>query len=303
MSVDIVMATFNGEKYIRNQILSLMAQTYDDWNLIVRDDGSSDGTLNILESFAKSDARINIVKENSGQRLGPGKNFLDLLKYSNAEYVMFCDQDDFWFEKKIEILINSAIEKNADRPALFYCDAYGYSDSEGVIIKDGVSRWNAQTLKDFIFMNSGYQGCSMLFNKSLRHLLNNYKADDFFLHDDVTALMAHVFGDVHFISKKLMLYRQHSNNVTGHVQRSFFLRIKDFRKNPLISSAHFDEKKKFFEAYKESMAADQRSIFEKYLAFPDFKLPRRIYEVVMNEFTFGGEKFRFFVRVLLKKVM
>jgi len=75
MSVDILMATYNGGRYLRNQLLSLQQQTYEDWTLWVRDDGSTDGTLDILRKFAESDERIKTVDEASGQRLGPGRNF------------------------------------------------------------------------------------------------------------------------------------------------------------------------------------------------------------------------------------
>ena len=104
MHVDILMATYNGGKYLRNQLLSLQQQTHKDWILWVRDDGSTDDTMVILLEFAESDDRIKIVGKTRGERLGPGGNFLGLTKYSTADYVIFCDQDDIWFEKKLEIL-------------------------------------------------------------------------------------------------------------------------------------------------------------------------------------------------------
>jgi len=90
MSVDILMATYNGGRHSRNQLLSLQQQTYEDWTLWVRDDGSIDDTIHILREFAGYDSRIKIVKEDFGRHLGPGK--------------IFCDQNDIWFGKKLEIL-------------------------------------------------------------------------------------------------------------------------------------------------------------------------------------------------------
>ena len=134
MSVDILMATYNGGRLLRNQLLSLQQQTYEDWTLWVRDDGSVDDTIHILREFAGYDSRIKIVEEDFGRHLGPGKNFLGLTKYSAAEYVIFCDQDDIWFEKKLEVLVDFA-ERNfvSHVPYLVYYDAYGYSDAEGII--------------------------------------------------------------------------------------------------------------------------------------------------------------------------
>ena len=202
MPVDILMATYNGGKYLRNQLLSLQQQTHEDWILWVRDDGSTDDTMVILLEFAKSDSRIKIVEGANRQRLGPGRNFMRLTKYSTADYVVFCDQDDIWFEKKLEFLVDFA-EKNFDGaiPCLVYCDAHGYSDADGIITIDGVSQYHANSLREFLFFNGGYQGCSMLFNRRLCIMAAEYRANYYFLHDDVVALLAHSFGDVYFLPK------------------------------------------------------------------------------------------------------
>ena len=88
MNIDILMATYNGEKYIENQILSLQQQTHKNWILYIRDDGSTDSTLEILENFSKNDNRIKIIKDSLGCNLGAGKNFLTLTRYSLSEYVI-----------------------------------------------------------------------------------------------------------------------------------------------------------------------------------------------------------------------
>lgn len=89
MSVDILMANYNGGRYLRNQLLSLQCQTYEGWTLWVRDDDSVDDTISILREFAGYDSRIRIVEEDFGRHLGPGENFLGLTKYSAAEYIIF----------------------------------------------------------------------------------------------------------------------------------------------------------------------------------------------------------------------
>lgn len=226
MSIDILMATYNGGRYLRNQLLSLQQQTNEEWTLWIRDDGSTDDTTSILHKFAKSDRRIKIIEDGTGQRLGPGRNFLSLTKCSTADYVIFCDQDDIWFEKKLEILANFA-EKNfdADIPCLVYCDAYGYSDAEGVITADGIYRYHAKTLREFLFFNGGYPGCSILFNRRLCIMAAEYRANYFYLHDDVVSLLAHSFGRIYFLAKRLMLWRQHASNVTGLDLRSCIRRV------------------------------------------------------------------------------
>src|SRR5699024_1659092 len=123
------MATYNGGRYLRNQLLSLQQQTHDNWRLLIRDDGSSDSTLQIIDEFAAQDARIQRVDVDNPQNLGAARSFMALTAWADADHVMFCDQDDIWFEKKLEILLRYAqTHFDEEVPSMVYCDAYGYSD-------------------------------------------------------------------------------------------------------------------------------------------------------------------------------
>jgi len=302
MPVDILMATYNGGKYLRNQLLSLQQQTHEDWILWVRDDGSTDDTMVILLEFAKSDSRIKIVEGANRQRLGPGRNFMRLTKYSTADYVVFCDQDDIWFEKKLEFLVDFA-EKNFDGaiPCLVYCDAHGYSDADGIITIDGVSQYHANSLREFLFFNGGYQGCSMLFNRRLCIMAAEYRANYYFLHDDVVALLAHCFGDVYFLPKKLMLYRQHESKVTENINvdlRSYLRRIFN-RESYVLSAKHYKEKDSFYISYKDDLNDDTRQLFEAYFAFPEKTLLGRILLILCNRFSIGGSKSKLLFKTIL----
>jgi len=304
MSVDILMATYNGEKYLKNQLLSLQQQTYSDWKLWIRDDGSSDATILIIDEFVGKDSRINKVTEGSGKKLKAGKNFLGLTKLVGSKYAIFCDQDDIWFEKKLEILVNFA-EKNflENTPSLVFCDAFGYSDNDGVIISKKVWLWYAKSVKEFLFFNSGYQGCSILFNKKLNELARNYKADYFYMHDDVVSLLAHVFGKVYFIKKQLMLYRQHDKNVTGNISVNFFSRlVLFFRRNGFVlSSVHFNERKAFFHAYESMMKNEDRRLFCEYIKFGEVNFFKRILILLKNDFSLGGNRIPLYIKTILRR--
>jgi rhamnosyltransferase len=299
MSVDILMATYNGERYLSNQLLSLQQQTYKDWTLWIRDDGSTDDTTFMLRKFAKSDRRIKIIEESCGQHLGPGRNFLSLTKCSTADYVIFCDQDDIWFEKKLEILADFA-EKNfdADIPCLVYCDAYGYSDTEGIITADGIYRYHAKTLREFLFFNGGYPGCSILFNRRLCIIAAEYRANYYYLHDDVVSLLAHSFGRVYFLPKRLMLWRQHASNVTGLDLRSCIRRV--IKKNAYVLGAnHYKEKESFYNAYKDDLDEDARQLFAAYIAFPKETLLKRIVSITRHGFSIGGSKLTLIFKTII----
>ena len=304
MAVDILMATYNGGRYLRNQLLSLQQQTYEDWTLLVRDDGSTDDTVHILREFAKSDNRINIVEEDSGKHLGPGRNFLGLTKYSTSEYVIFCDQDDIWFEKKLEILVDFA-EKYfvSNIPCLVYCDAYGYSDAEGIITIDSVSLNHAKNLREFLFFNAGYQGSSMLFNDKLCKMSAEYRGDYFYMHDDVVSLLAHCFGHVYFLPKKLMLYRQHASKFTRNIDTSIYsyLRRAFDSKLYVLSAIHYKEKESFFKAYKDDLDTEAQQLFTAYLEFPKKGLCGRLYLIIRYKFSLGGNTLKLLVKTLIRR--
>lgn len=124
--IEILLATYNGEKYLSEQIDSIINQTYTNWKLLIRDDGSKDKTLEILKKYEKKDKRISILRDNKGN-LGFVKNFEELLKNSSEDFVMFSDQDDYWLENKIEIYISELSklpEEKRKEPLLLHSNSF-----------------------------------------------------------------------------------------------------------------------------------------------------------------------------------
>ena len=125
--IDILMATYNGEKYIEEQLKSIISQSCENWNLVIRDDGSDDNTLRILNEYSKRDKRIHIISDNKGN-LGLVKNFEELMKHSTEEYIMFSDQDDAWADNKINILLQKMQETEEKmqikKPILVHSNSY-----------------------------------------------------------------------------------------------------------------------------------------------------------------------------------
>jgi rhamnosyltransferase len=221
--VCIVLASFNGERYIREQINSIISQSYTDWKLIIRDDGSVDNTVSIIKSLCSSDMRLEFLEDN--ENLGACGNFFRLTKYSvskyDPDYVLFSDQDDFWFKEKIEILLNSIkshekIEGNA--PVLIHSNyILANQDLEPILqeMKRDSMTWMVKHSSFFhtVFQNNIY-GCTTIANR----LLLKELTDDFLLfenHDQWLALTALWDGRLIYMSAQLMYYRQHHSNVTG----------------------------------------------------------------------------------------
>lgn len=301
--IDILLATYNGEKYIKTQILSLLSQTYGNWRLIIHDDGSTDKTVEIIKELQAIDNRINLV-EDGIKCGGAAANFMHLLKnHSSSEYAIFCDQDDIWLERKIEDLLAVMIEKDeVDKPVLVYCDGYAW-DEDNIIHQESISINHARKLQDFIMFNGGYQGCSIMMNKKLLDMTKSYSGY-IYHHDDLVSLIAHSFGNVYFLPKQLMLYRQHSAAVTGN---------KDFKKKIfyglfnnsgyLISKEHYEVKKNFYEFFKDSLGKDEDQIFQLYFKFCLIKTRfMRAFFIIPTNITYGGSKNKLAFKVLLQRL-
>lgn len=122
--IAILMATYNGEKYLQEQIDSILSQTYTDWTLYIQDDGSSDNTIGIINSYIQKEKKCVLI-DRGLTRQGAGMNFMSLLNIVESQYYMFCDQDDIWLPNKIVISLNKIKEeenKHKDTPIIVHTD-------------------------------------------------------------------------------------------------------------------------------------------------------------------------------------
>ena len=302
--IDILMATYNGGKYIETQILSLLQQKYKNWHLYIHDDGSADTTLSIIKKYTSFDSRITLI-EDGIKNLGAGKNFLSLVKYSTSKLAIFCDQDDIWLENKLSEMVDHAFSTNiinSERPSIVYADGYSFSDKSGNIDFTNISQNHAKRVNDFLFFNGGYQGCSIMFNRSAADIIRNYKGY-VHLHDDTVSLVAHALGDVYFLPKQLMLYRQHDAAVTGHktFKRSIFHFIYS-DVDYLLSRKHHEMKISFFKNYSHLLSAENYDTFEKYIKFAESKSKlSQLYYIIRGNFTIGGNMVKLIIKTLIRK--
>ena len=220
--VDILLATYNGEKYIKEQIDSILAQTYKNYRIIIRDDGSKDNTIKIIKDYMdKFPDIIFLIKDN--KKCGSSvKNFFELTKHSNADYIIFCDQDDVWFPNKINDTLMAMKEqekKNGKNIPILIFANYTIVN-EKLEIMDQLKNTN-QVAKCNLKLNrlivqNYVTGCLTMINKSLCKIMGDYD-DKILMHDWWAALIASAMGIVYHLDEDLMFYRQHSNNVVGAV--------------------------------------------------------------------------------------
>lgn len=277
--VDVILATYNGEKYLRKQLDSLVYQTYQGFRILVRDDNSTDSTIEIINEYSHQypESIVRVVDDKICG--GSAKNFFELLSHCTSDYVMFCDQDDYWFPNKIETSLNAVQsaekEYGKNTPIL----AYGNYD----VVDENLQplHMDRRTLQlDFDdiglskFLVQNYiTGCLVIMNKSLVKLLGSYD-ESIVMHDWWAALVASSTGRIIHIPETLMLYRQHSDNVVGAENiESLKYRVIKF-KDAQTKNAKFickQQAETLLKRLSKEMTVTSRQIVQNFLSIYDEK--------------------------------
>ena len=218
----VLLATYNGSKYVRQMIDSVLAQDYEDVHLVLSDDGSADDTVEILEEYAHSyPGRVTHYR--SGLRFGNAQNhFMHLLQqFHDAPYVMFCDQDDIWHPDKIRKTMNKMLqtETSPEIPALVHTDL-NVVDAQCNCIHPSFTRFSGisgdRLSVQALLVQNVVTGCTMMLNRKLAILATeNLPASHIAMHDWWIALLASACGTIGYLDEATIYYRQHGNNSVG----------------------------------------------------------------------------------------
>lgn len=216
--VQVLLSAYNGEQYISEQIQSILHQTHSAVSILIRDDGSTDKTVQLLDQWVTTHPdKIKLLK---GTNVGVVSSFFELLRAADAEadYYCFCDQDDVWLDHKVEHAIarlDSSIYTEV--PAMVFTSTY-LTDDE--LNRKGA--WPKPPAQEPSFFNALYEniaiGATITMNRSARDLFINSQSVDsqkVLMHDWWFYLLVSAFGTVIYDNKPSMLYRQHNNNVVG----------------------------------------------------------------------------------------
>lgn len=270
-TVAICMATYNGEKYIREQIDSLLLQSYADWVLFIRDDHSKDGTVEVLQEYVnRCPDKIVLIDDEHIQGGSSKKNFAAILNWVNKHYkfnyFMFSDQDDYWLPTKVETSVKKIMETEQKYagPVLVHTDLKVVDQNLDVLGESFVKyRALNPTTKDInhFLVQNNITGCTMCWNSELNELLD--LADDAVaMHDWWIALAAACFGRIEYIDNPTILYRQHDSNVVGATRVNSF----SFILKRLLGNSHVKETlnmsmlqaNAFFQHYEKQLTDKQK---------------------------------------------
>jgi glycosyltransferase involved in cell wall biosynthesis len=288
--IDIVLTTFNGEKYLSEQIESIIAQDFNSWRLLIRDDGSNDNTVAIIEKYCSLYPN-KIVYYDDNKRLGPGAGFLEILKKTTSQYCMFCDQDDIWNKDKVSLSLSKIKELDSEQPSLVFTNL-SVTDSDMNIIDS--SFWNFQNvnpkntdLASLLYSNV-VTGCTMIVNRELINIVDDVP-DGFVMHDWWFSLCASVFGKIDYVNKPTIEYRQHSNNDTGAKRYGLFnfltsLNMKHFEIYYNLDRKRQRQAELFSSVYGERLSNDQRVVVTGFIDAMDSCGFSRIYLLIKNKY-------------------
>lgn len=250
--VCILMSTYNGVSYIKEQINSLLQQKAVAFQILVRDDGSTDGTQELLEEL-KSEQ----LQWYQGENLGAGFSFMDLLKHSpEADYYAFCDQDDVWNSCKLQKALQLLEKENHNQPLLYYSNVNVTDCNLNPIETSNISV-ESNNVKH-VLLHSSAIGCTIVMNDVLRNQINAYSPSVISMHDWWAHKVCLVLGGkVIFDKNAYIFYRQHGNNAIGFQERKRSLWERLFVKTDCMVSC---TAKELLVGYENQMKPDIQKI-------------------------------------------
>ena len=246
MKLIVLMSTYNGEKYLKDQLNSLVTQELLPDQILIRDDGSSDSTLEILKYYSDS---YKFIKYYQGENLGPAKSFMELIKTCDeADYYALCDQDDVWFKDKLKVAYETVEAiRPSDRPIL-YCSRFTLADEKLNELDSNISKLYSYTDYAHSLLFQTAPGCTFFFNQAARVEINKYDMNKEYciIHDSIIHKVCAMLGKVILDETSHMYYRQHGNNQIGlsanekknnlvRIKRFFTGKLKHYRKDTAIS--------------------------------------------------------------------
>lgn len=277
--VSILLACYNSEKYIEEQIHSIVNQTFTDWKLYISDDLSKDNTENIIKKYEENYPDKIFFKKRTVNSGVPSQHFFEMLLNCDDEYIMFCDHDDVWLPDKIEITLKRMKETEkslpADTPVLVHTDLKVVDENLNTISE---SMFKMQKLPkkwdklNNLLVQNNVTGCTMMINRALKNKITVIP-EHAIMHDWWIAITAAAFGNILFIDKATVLYRQHSNNQIGAVTIKKLVNeyIFNYKQNKDSIKKTYKQARDFYNINKHLLNFETKITISNYLKIEDTK--------------------------------
>ena len=297
IEIVILLATFNSERYLEEQLDSIINQTYTKWKILVQDGGSTDSTLSILLSY-KEKLQGKLLIYRSEKKLSTKENFSLLLSKSYGDLFMFCDHDDVWLPDKIQVSVSSyfsTLVKSTRRnePILIFTDSIVVDSKLNQISSSFLAYENLDasrtTFKNLLLQNVG-AGNTMLFNKALKEKIFPIPTQAI-MHDYWAMLVASAFGKIVYVNKKTLLYRQHGHNVIGAKKykiKQLMNMKKIFKEARRRLNAQLIQASCFYANYGEELSKEDRGLLMSLVSLKEKNFLLRKIELLRNSWSKSG---------------
>ncbi len=279
----VIMSTYNGEKFVREQIDSILAQKDVELNLHIFDDCSKDKTVEIVQEYEKKNKNVflHINEKNKNFTY----NFLDALfnfkDNQDYDYYAFADQDDFWLDNKLISAINKIEEKGK---CTLYCSNLKIVDENLIYAGNDMMPKNYINKHYDILCKNIVTGCTVVMDNDFKNLATRYYPENIYLHDYWLALIANYCQDANFVYDKdpsYILYRQHGTNLIGSNKNI----LKKFKKKTLQKSS-YNLVKNFYGLYKEFIITDDVNVFKRISELNKLKNRFLLFFKIKSNFSF-----------------
>jgi glycosyltransferase involved in cell wall biosynthesis len=310
--ISILLASYNGEKYIKEQIESLLAQTMQDFKLFINDDRSTDGTFAIISKYAEMYPEKITASQNEGNSGGAKHNFMKMMIKHKDDYIMLCDQDDVWLPEKIEKSLKKIREMEAlygkGTPLMSYADLAVTDENLNVIApsyqKMSNKCFSKNAVRNLLTMNVA-AGCTQIYNRALADL---FSAEPVFMeaHDWWAALTVSVFGKADTVPEPVILYRQHGNNDIGAKKtlsfRYILYVVKNLDKMTGIINGSYRQAGSLLQLYGPILSEAQKEMLGAYASVPSLSRMGRLGTVFKYKtFMHGTARKTAQIMILLKE--
>lgn len=294
----VVMATYNGEKYLAEQLESIFLQENVKVEILVRDDGSSDGTRKLLDRY-QSERKLQWY---TGEHLNVAKGYFDLMKKAadmEFDYIAFADQDDVWDADKLYIAVKMLEQVKNDVPALYYC---GQRLVDGELNFIGDHELNNKRRLTTRFILSDFAGCTGVFNRALLNEVVKYEPRYMLMHDTWILKVCLCLGGKVFVdTKPHMSYRQHGGNTVG-LGRSlpaYLRQVKQYLNEYKVEA----QMQELLTGYSDKMTAEYKELVELVCTYrSSFSAKKKLLDKKRINFYNKGLNLTYDLKVLLNKL-
>lgn len=261
IKIAVLMSTYNGERFLKEQLNSILLQKDIELSLLIRDDGSKDGTLDILQEYENRYSFVKVVK---GVNVGFVQSFSNLVikaieLFKDYQFFAFADQDDYWYPEKLFVSVNKLLEYDSNVPCLFTSNSR-FIDQKGI----GSENFHDDqyTNDEKAVFNSTEQGCSMVFNRTAA-IIYAHNTPNIAWHDRWMYMICYHMGNVCYYKNALFDYRIHGSNVLGSRKKTIRKLLYDiFQPSP-----HWLMANEFYDRFNLDVQLQNCNILEKYICY------------------------------------